>query len=125
MFPHLGFCAVFALLCSTSLAAKNPKRGLAFAEGDNPNDIKQANQSSSVISWQYNWATSPPDYLAKSGITFHPMQWGPSGIQNFAATAKAQGAKLILVGYPPHQHSAYSEPPSRLSMSQTLPTSPT
>ncbi|KAG5639442.1 hypothetical protein H0H81_002313 [Sphagnurus paluster] len=78
------------------LAAKNPKRGLAFADGANPNDIKVANTSSSIISWHYDWAQSPPNYLAQSQITYIPMQWGTNGIESFAAKAKASGAKTIL-----------------------------
>lgn len=85
---------------SVTLASKNLKRGLAFADGDTPGnvDIKKANTSSSVVSWQYNWGATPPDYLSKSGISFIPMQWGTSGIANFASIVKAQGAKTVLVG---------------------------
>ncbi|KAJ3513041.1 hypothetical protein NLJ89_g3168 [Agrocybe chaxingu] len=91
---------VLLLLSTTTLlpvfASKNPKRGIAFADPSNPVDIKNANTSSSVISWQYNWASSPPDYLAKSGIPYIPMQWGTSGIGDFVNNVKKQGAKTIL-----------------------------
>ncbi|KAG6845127.1 hypothetical protein H0H87_000554 [Tephrocybe sp. NHM501043] len=83
-------------LASFCIAAKNPKRGLAFAEGDNPNDIRLANQTNSVISWQYNWGTSPPAYLKQSAIPYIPMQWGASGIESFSSTVLASGAKTIL-----------------------------
>ncbi|CAA7261406.1 unnamed protein product [Cyclocybe aegerita] len=90
------FARLLLLLLSTTTslpasASKNPKRGIAFADPSNPVDIKKANTSSSVISWQYNWASSPPDYLAKSGIPYIPMQWGTSGIEDFANNVKKQG----------------------------------
>lgn len=80
-------------------ASKNAKRGLAFADADSTSsvDVKKANTSNSVVSWQYNWGTTPPDYLSKSGIPYIPMQWGTSGIDKFASQVKAQGAKTILV----------------------------
>lgn len=76
---------------------KNPKRGLAFAAGDTPGDLNNANQSTSVISWQYNWGNFPPDYLVESNIKHIPMQWGGAGIDSFADQVKAQGADTILV----------------------------
>lgn len=97
MYIPRTLCFTFALLTSGATAAKNPKRGLAFAEGDNPNDIKQADQASSVVSWQYDWGQAAPDYLAKTSIPYIPMQWGTSGIETFASKVKAQGAKRILV----------------------------
>ncbi|KAG8703996.1 hypothetical protein FRC08_002516 [Ceratobasidium sp. 394] len=80
------------------LGAANPKRGLCFAEGDNPGDIKLANQTGTALTWAYNWGQSPPDYLktASSHLTYIPMQWGRDGIANFASLVKAQGAKTIL-----------------------------
>ncbi|TFK26771.1 hypothetical protein FA15DRAFT_256539 [Coprinopsis marcescibilis] len=80
------------------VATKNPKRGLAFAASDSPGDIVNANQSASVISWQYNWANIPPAYLATSNLPFIPMQWGAGAIENFVDTVRAQGADTIL-GY--------------------------
>ncbi|KDR82675.1 hypothetical protein GALMADRAFT_134252 [Galerina marginata CBS 339.88] len=59
-------------------------------------DIRTANTTTSVISWQYNWGTSPPDYLAKSGIPYIPMQWGSYGVETFGATVKMQGATTIF-----------------------------
>ncbi|KAG6910695.1 hypothetical protein DXG01_008739 [Tephrocybe rancida] len=90
--------ALFAVvpLVSFGLAAKNPKRGLAFAEGDNPNDIKVANQTTSVISWQYDWGTSSPAYLQQSNIPYMPMQWGAAGVEGFAAKVLSSGAKTVL-----------------------------
>ncbi|KJA23184.1 glycoside hydrolase family 128 protein [Hypholoma sublateritium FD-334 SS-4] len=99
MIQYRAFLLLIALAqLSVTLASKNIKRGLAFADGDTPGnvDIKKANTSSSVVSWQYNWGATPPDYLSKSGIPFIPMQWGTSGIANFASIVKAQGAKTIL-----------------------------
>lgn len=86
------------VLVSSAAVAKNSKRGLTFAEGDNPGDIKKANQTGSVISWQYDWGVAAPDYLAKSTITYIPMIWGTNGIETFAARVKSSGAKTILVG---------------------------
>ncbi|GLB38518.1 putative expressed protein [Lyophyllum shimeji] len=94
---HVPFALCsFVLLASSSVAAKNPKRGLAFADGSNPNDIKVANQSDTVISWQYDWGQSPPAYLAQSQITYIPMQWGAGGIETFADRVRASGAKTTL-----------------------------
>lgn len=97
MYIPRTLCFTFALLASAATAAKNPKRGLAFAEGDNPNDIKKVDQASSVVSWQYDWGQAAPDYLAKTSIPYIPMQWGTNGIETFASKVKAQGAKRILV----------------------------
>ncbi|TFK42023.1 glycosyl hydrolase catalytic core-domain-containing protein [Crucibulum laeve] len=72
------------------------KRGLAFAAGDTPGDIINANQTKSDISWQYNWANLPPAYLATSNIKYIPMQWGSGLIDQFADAVKAQGADTIL-----------------------------
>ncbi|KAG7088302.1 hypothetical protein E1B28_012312 [Marasmius oreades] len=77
-------------------ASKNPKRGLAFADGKNPVDITKVNQASSVISWQYDWGTSPPSYLASSGIPYVPMQWGAGGANNFSTAVLLQKAKVAL-----------------------------
>ncbi|KAJ3516261.1 hypothetical protein NLJ89_g1236 [Agrocybe chaxingu] len=59
-------------------------------------DIINANQSDSLISWQYNWGDLPPAYLATSNIKYIPMQWGSVGIDNFAEDVKMQGADTIL-----------------------------
>jgi hypothetical protein len=89
-------CLVVSFQVPLSLASsKNPKRGLAFAA--TPDDIINANQSASVISWQYNWASMPPAYLATSNVKYIPMQWGSSGIQAFADDVQAQEADVILV----------------------------
>ncbi|KAH9486438.1 Alkali-sensitive linkage protein 1 [Psilocybe cubensis] len=89
-FVLLTFCV------SLSLArTKNPKRGLGYA-GTVPGDIINANQTNSLISWEYNWSNLPPDYLATSNIPYVPMQWGSVGIDTFADNVKAQGAKTIL-----------------------------
>ncbi|KAG9081528.1 hypothetical protein FRC06_005519 [Ceratobasidium sp. 370] len=74
------------------LGAANPKRGLCFAEGDNPGDIKLANQTGTALTWTYNWGQSPPDYLktpnflkACTGCTidFIPIHWYGSGVGAF------------------------------------------
>ncbi|KAG5645487.1 hypothetical protein DXG03_006032 [Asterophora parasitica] len=92
----LVLCSL-VLLVPGALGAQNPKRGLAFAGNKNPVDIKLATQTNSVLSWEYDWGQSAPDYLAQSKIPYIPMQWGTDGIENFAAKVKASGAKTILV----------------------------
>ena len=62
-----------------------------------PGDIINANQTNSVLTWQYNWAPLPPVYLATSNVKYIPMQWGSVGIDTFADDVKAQGADTILV----------------------------
>jgi Glycosyl hydrolase catalytic core len=90
------WCCLLAVSLPLSLASsKNSKRGLGFAA--TPDDIINANQSASVISWQYNWASMPPVYLATSNIKYIPMQWGSSGIQAFSDDVRAQEADVILV----------------------------
>ncbi len=90
---------IFAAFLSSVLvlAVKNPKRGLAFADGNSARDLVHANQSNSAITWQYDWAASPSSTLASSGIQYVPMQWGNNGIQNVASSTK--GAKILLVSY--------------------------
>ena len=92
------WCCLAASLSSAGLtlaSSKNPKRGLGFAA--TPDDIINANQSTSIVSWQYNWASMPPAYLATSNIKYIPMQWGSSGIQAFSDDVQAQEADTILV----------------------------
>ncbi|KAH0586095.1 hypothetical protein H2248_007366 [Termitomyces sp. 'cryptogamus'] len=93
---HPPLLAAGCFLVSLVSAAKNPKRGLAYAESTITNDINLAAQSNSVISWLYNWGTSPPQYLQQSSIPYIPMQWGAGGVENFAATVLASGAKTVL-----------------------------
>jgi hypothetical protein len=76
---------------------QNPKRGLAFAAGDTPGDLNNANQTRSVITWLYDWASSPVQYLVESHIEYIPMQWGSQNIEKFGDVVKSQGAKIILV----------------------------
>lgn len=97
--PFIPKFLVLSFVLSFVAAARNPKRGLAFADSSNHEDVIKANQSNSVISWQYDWGTSSPSYLAKSGIAYIPMQWGASGVENFAAQVKAKGATTILVSW--------------------------
>ena len=89
------WCCLAASLSLSLASSKNPKRGLGFAA--TPDDIINANQSASAISWQYNWASMPPAYLATSNVKYIPMQWGSSGIQAFSDDVQAQEADTILV----------------------------
>ncbi|PFH49053.1 glycoside hydrolase family 128 protein [Amanita thiersii Skay4041] len=81
---------------SAETVKKNKKRGLAFAAGDTPDDIINANQTKGLISWQYNWASIPPTYLATANIPYVPMQWGSGDIQTLADNIRAQDAKVVL-----------------------------
>ncbi|TFK70460.1 hypothetical protein BDN72DRAFT_540155 [Pluteus cervinus] len=81
---------------STGPAQKNPKRGIAFAAGNTPNDILNANQSSSVTTWVYDWANTPPSYLATSGLEYVPLQWGSPNIEDFIPNAIACNATHVL-----------------------------
>lgn len=96
MFSRLALWCSCALLVSAA-TPKKTKRGLAFAAGDTPGDLNNANQTKSLISWQYDWGLTPPAYIASSGIEYIPMQWGSGKIELFSDAVKAQGAKTILV----------------------------
>ncbi|KAJ7134787.1 glycosyl hydrolase catalytic core-domain-containing protein [Mycena epipterygia] len=96
MSVRLSFVFFFALVLACAAAtAKLPKRGLAYA-ATNDTDISQANQTSAVVSWVYNWGLIPPSNLADSGIEYIPMQWGAADIENLAVTVKGLGAKTLL-----------------------------
>lgn len=100
VFLVLQFCLLVNLASLTSFATaviKNPKRGLAFAESTFKSDISKVNTTKSVISWQYDWGQTAPDYLAQSHIPYIPMQWGLNNITNFANLVKKQGAQIALV----------------------------
>ncbi|KAF7299656.1 Glycosyl hydrolase 53-domain-containing protein [Mycena chlorophos] len=93
--PLSLFCSVVFSVWEVAATTANAKRGLAYA-ATNTSDIKQANTTASVVSWVYNWALNPPDYLADSGIEYIPMQWGAADIENLAVTVKGLGAKTVL-----------------------------
>ncbi|CAA7265847.1 unnamed protein product [Cyclocybe aegerita] len=98
MLVRASLCCSAALLSSLVAARPrnpNPKRGIGYS-GTIPGDIINANQSDSLISWQYNWGDLPPAYLATSNIKYIPMQWGSVGIDNFAEDVKMQDADTIL-----------------------------
>ena len=87
-------------LSGTFVLAQNAtthKRGLSFIPVDNDADVLNLNQSSSKISWIYDWSTRVPPHLATSGIEFVPMQWGAGNIENLSTIIKAQGSKILLV----------------------------
>ncbi|KAJ6569315.1 hypothetical protein B0H19DRAFT_1373525 [Mycena capillaripes] len=88
--PSLLLCCAWS-----AFAVKNPKRGLAYAEA-NGTDIAAANQSASVLSWVYDWGTTARPFITSSHLQYIPMQWGAGGIETFASTVIAQGAKTIL-----------------------------
>jgi len=92
------FLPIFWSSCFYLVSAHNAtsKRGLAFADPNTPGDLDNANQTQSQITWQYDWGSTPPGYLAIDNIEYIPMQWGSQGIGGFAETVKNQGAKTIL-----------------------------
>lgn len=75
---------------------KTSKRGLAFSTGDTPGDLNNANQTNSVITWQYDWGSIPATYITDSHIEYVPMQWGSYNAGAFSNAVKSQGAKTIL-----------------------------
>ncbi|KIM47691.1 glycoside hydrolase family 128 protein [Hebeloma cylindrosporum] len=113
MFLRASF--LYSLIACFSFSAahtKNPKRGIGYA-GDLPGDIINANQTKSLISWQYNWANIPPDYLATSNVTYIPMQWGAANVDTFADDVKAQGASTILTFNEPDYLNESNIPPDQ------------
>jgi len=95
----LSRISLLPLVLSISLAVartKNSKRGIGFSSTV-PGDLINANQSNSLISWQYNWGSLPPDYIATSNIPYVPMQWGSAAIDGFSSTVKILGSNTILV----------------------------
>ncbi|KIJ60663.1 glycoside hydrolase family 128 protein [Hydnomerulius pinastri MD-312] len=91
---NLATLSVATLALVHGTFAANAKRGLAFADSSDTGDISVAENTQ--VSWVYDWGTTAPSYLADSGITYIPMQWGASGVENFAATVKASGAQTVL-----------------------------
>ncbi|KAF8830175.1 hypothetical protein HHX47_DHR2000689 [Lentinula edodes] len=67
----------------------NAKRGIAFSD-TTTSDL--SNAANTAISWEYNWAVTPPTNLP-SGIEHVPMQWGQANIEAFENTVKEAGAK--------------------------------
>jgi len=84
-------------LTTSAIGYTTAKRGLAFAAGDTPGDLYNANQTGSHVSWIYDWASTPPAYITESHIEYIPMQWGSEGIDRFPDAVKRQGARSILV----------------------------
>ena len=103
--PMLSFSGtllvVLLLRCLPSAAVnKTSKRGLGYIATNNPQDVRNFNQSQSQISWVYDWGLDRPDYLTNISVEYIPMQWGSGNIENLAASVKSQGAKTVLVCAP-------------------------
>ncbi|KAJ3909621.1 hypothetical protein F5879DRAFT_36652 [Lentinula edodes] len=79
----------------------NAKRGIAFSD-TTTSDL--SNAANTAISWEYNWAVTPPTNLP-SGIEHVPMQWGQANIEAFENTVKEAGAKYVLGFNEPEQPS--------------------
>lgn len=70
------------------------KRGLAWASIVSK-DISLFN-SSSLISWDYNWSPNKGDPMNVSGLEFTPMIWNGVGIDQFADKVRQEEAKIAL-----------------------------
>ncbi|KAJ3859580.1 hypothetical protein EV359DRAFT_50623 [Lentinula novae-zelandiae] len=84
----------------------NAKRGIAFSDTTTP-DL--SNAANTVISWEYNWAVTPPTNLP-SGIAHVPMQWGQANIEAFENTVKEAGAKYVLASCTNNSLWGFNEP---------------
>ncbi|KAJ6591128.1 hypothetical protein DFH09DRAFT_1259430 [Mycena vulgaris] len=89
----LTFLALIqCLLSATSVAGRNPKRGLPLVQGSD-SDLGKARDGQ--CSWFYNWSPTAPVSLP-AGLTFVPMQWGRDNVAEFADTVRKAGARTIL-----------------------------
>lgn len=79
------------------VATTNPKRGLAFADSQDTQDISVVTQPDANISWVYDWGTTEPSYLATTGFPYYPMQWGASGVESFESEVVSQKSAFALV----------------------------
>jgi len=70
------------------------KRGLAWASIASK-DIALFN-TSSLISWNYNWSPNKVDPMDVSGLEFTPMIWNGVDIDKLAAKVHQQQAKIVL-----------------------------
>ncbi|KAJ4490363.1 hypothetical protein J3R30DRAFT_3653697 [Lentinula aciculospora] len=77
----------------------NAKRGITFSD-TTTTDLSHA--ANTAISWEYNWAVTPPAKLPP-GIEHVPMQWGKASIETFEDTVKNAGAKNVLGFNEPEQ----------------------
>jgi hypothetical protein len=95
MIPALKILAVLQfLLCTTTAARRNHKRGLPLVQGSE-SDLAKA--IGGDCTWMYNWSPTPPASAPASGLTFVPMQWGRENVERFVDTVHKVGAKTILV----------------------------
>lgn len=70
------------------------KRGLAWASIV-PKDIALFN-TSSLISWDYNWSPNKIDPMNVSGLEFTPMIWNGVDIDKLAAKVYQEQATIVL-----------------------------
>lgn len=104
-------------LLARSVAGSSPKRGVALAQGGEP-DLGKA--GGGQCSWLYNWSPAPPASVP-SGLTFTPMQWGRDNAQGFADAVRKTGAKTILVRCVALSVEFYGMLACRASMNQICP----
>jgi hypothetical protein len=95
------FCILFVSVFASVYKIKRQsriqhtgKRGLAWASVVSK-DIALFN-SSSLVSWNYNWSPNKQDPMDVSGLEFTPMIWNGVDIDKFAAKVYQQQAKIIL-----------------------------
>ncbi|KAJ7624968.1 hypothetical protein DFH06DRAFT_1339755 [Mycena polygramma] len=86
------FVVVLYFLLPTTVAGRNPKRGLPLVQGSEA-DLAKANGGQ--CSWYYNWSPTPPA-SSPAGLAFVPMQWGRDNVEQFADIVRRSGAKTIL-----------------------------
>lgn len=70
------------------------KRGLAWASIVSK-DIALFN-TSSLVSWNYNWSPNKVEPMDQSGLEFTPMIWNGVDIDKLAAKVHSQQAKVVL-----------------------------
>jgi hypothetical protein len=94
-------CILFASVVVGSRDQQQPgesehtgKRGLAWASKV-AKDIALFN-SSSLISWDYNWSPNKGNPMNVSGLEFTPMIWNGVGIDQLAAKVREEQAKIVL-----------------------------
>ncbi|KAL0579405.1 hypothetical protein V5O48_002576 [Marasmius crinis-equi] len=95
--PAMLFGFSFLSLLLVAVAARNPKRGLAYpTEPGHAQDILKADGINSPVSWMYTWDVDPRDVDVPRHIEFVPMQWGTRGIEGLAEMVIGRGYKNIL-----------------------------
>lgn len=95
------FCILFGCVIANSYNQQREihidhtgKRGLAWASIV-AKDIALFN-SSTLVSWDYNWSPNKGNPMNVSGLEFTPMIWNGVAIDQFAAKVHEEQAKIAL-----------------------------